>query len=77
MHLRAAHTTSKVNTNPCDPTIPDEFLRWNKAGGKVLAGLTRRRKAERIYMDDMNAELKEALELLVELFRLAKRTPHN
>lgn len=25
----------------------DEFLRWNKAGGKVLAGLTRRRKAER------------------------------
>ena len=36
----------KVNANPCDPTIPDEFLRWNKAGGKVLAGLTRRRKAE-------------------------------
>lgn len=25
----------------------DEFLRWNKAGGKVLAGLTRRREAER------------------------------
>lgn len=25
----------------------DEFLKWNKAGGKVLAGLTRRRKAER------------------------------
>lgn len=25
----------------------DEFLRWDKAGGKVLAGLTRRRKAER------------------------------
>lgn len=24
-----------------------EFERWNKAGGKVLAGLTRRRKAER------------------------------
>ena len=23
-----------------------EFLRWNKAGGKVMAGLTRRRKAE-------------------------------
>lgn len=36
----------KVNANPCDPTIPDEFPRWNKAGGKVLAGLTRRRKAE-------------------------------
>jgi len=25
----------------------NEFLRWNKAGGKVLAGLTRRREAER------------------------------
>lgn len=25
----------------------DEFEKWNKAGGKVLAGLTRRRKAER------------------------------
>ncbi|MDA4843602.1 lysozyme [Enterobacter hormaechei] len=25
----------------------DEFLRWNKAGGKVLKGLTRRREAER------------------------------
>ena len=25
----------------------DEFLRWNKAGGKVMNGLTRRREAER------------------------------
>lgn len=25
----------------------NEFLRWNKAGGKVLAGLTRRREAEK------------------------------
>lgn len=25
----------------------DQFLRWDKAGGKVLAGLTKRRKAER------------------------------
>ena len=25
----------------------NEFLRWNKAGGKVLNGLTRRREAER------------------------------
>ena len=25
----------------------DEFLKWNKAGGKLLAGLTRRRKSER------------------------------
>ena len=25
----------------------DEFLRWNKGGGRVLPGLTRRRRAER------------------------------
>ena len=25
----------------------DQFLRWNKAGGQVVAGLTRRREAER------------------------------
>jgi lysozyme len=36
----------KVNINPNDPTIFNEFLRWNKAGGKVLTGLTRRRQAE-------------------------------
>jgi len=27
--------------------VADQFLRWNKAGGKELAGLTRRRQAER------------------------------
>ena len=36
----------KVNANPCDKTIKYEFLKWNKAGGKVLNGLTRRRNAE-------------------------------
>jgi lysozyme len=25
----------------------DEFLKWNKAGGKVLKGLDKRRKGER------------------------------
>lgn len=36
----------KINANPNDPTIRDEFMKWNKAGGKVLNGLTKRRKAE-------------------------------
>jgi lysozyme len=36
----------KVNINPVDPTIRSEFARWNKSGGKVLTGLTRRREAE-------------------------------
>lgn len=36
----------KVNFNHNDPTIRAEFLKWNKAGGQVLKGLTIRRKAE-------------------------------
>lgn len=27
--------------------VPEQFLRWNKAAGKVMAGLTRRREAEK------------------------------
>jgi lysozyme len=36
----------KVNKNPNDLTIKAEFLKWNKAGGKVLNGLTNRRNEE-------------------------------
>ena len=36
----------KVNLNPNDLTIRDEFMKWNKGGGVVLNGLTRRRKSE-------------------------------
>jgi lysozyme len=36
----------KVNANPTDPTIAAEFAKWNKAGGKVLNGLTKRRAKE-------------------------------
>lgn len=36
----------KVNANPDDKTIADEFMKWTKAGGKVLKGLVNRRKAE-------------------------------
>jgi lysozyme len=45
-NLKSSTLLKKVNINPSDPTIFDEFLRWNKAGGKELAGLTRRRQAE-------------------------------
>lgn len=31
----------------------DQFLRWNRAGGQVLRGLTRRREAERaLFLED-------------------------
>ena len=36
----------KVNINPNDPTIANEFAKWNKAGGKVVNGLTKRRAVE-------------------------------
>jgi lysozyme len=36
----------KVNANPSDPTIRDEFMKWNKANGAVLHGLTNRRRDE-------------------------------
>jgi len=35
-----------VNANPNDAGISYQFKRWNKSRGRVLRGLTRRRKAE-------------------------------
>jgi lysozyme len=35
-----------VNINPNDANIAKEFLKWNKAGGKVVQGLTNRRIKE-------------------------------
>jgi len=45
-NLNKSTLLRKVNANPIDPTIDAEFLKWNKANGQVLAGLTRRRTAE-------------------------------
>ena len=36
----------KVNANPNDPSIKDEFMKWTKAGGKQLTGLVKRRASE-------------------------------
>ena len=36
----------KVLINPNDPSIAEEFKKWNKAGGKVVKGLTIRRQKE-------------------------------
>jgi lysozyme len=35
-----------VNANPDDEAIAAEIQKWNRANGQVLAGLSRRRKAE-------------------------------
>lgn len=45
-NLKSSTLLKKVNANPNDPTIRQEFLKWNKGGGKVLPGLTKRRTAE-------------------------------
>lgn len=47
-NLAKSTLLKKVNFNPNDPTIRQEFIKWNKAGGKVLAGLTTRRAAEAV-----------------------------
>ncbi len=36
----------KVQANPQDKTIKDEFLKWVNAGGRKLEGLVRRRNEE-------------------------------
>jgi len=36
----------KVTSNPNDPTIRDEFMKWKFAAHRELPGLVRRRKAE-------------------------------
>jgi lysozyme len=45
-NLQKSTLIKKVNANPKDITIADEFMKWNKAKGTVLKGLTRRRQAE-------------------------------
>ena len=45
-NLQKSTLLKMVNENPNDEGINEQFLRWNKAGGKELAGLTRRRRAE-------------------------------
>jgi lysozyme len=44
--LQKSTLLKKVNANPNDQTIRAEFMRWNRAGGRVLNGLTRRRQEE-------------------------------
>lgn len=45
-NFKSSSLLKMVNKSPNDNTIYLQFLRWNKANGKVLEGLTRRRMAE-------------------------------
>ena len=44
-NLNSSTLLKKLNTGDKE-SVPSEMLRWNKAGGEVLAGLTKRREAE-------------------------------
>lgn len=45
-NLKSSTLLKKVNNNPSDPTIRNEFMKWVRAGGRTLPGLVRRRQAE-------------------------------
>lgn len=45
-NLKSSTLLKKVNVNPDNPTIKDEFLKWTKGGGKTIPGLIRRRTEE-------------------------------
>lgn len=44
--LKGSTLLKKVNLNPNDPAIADEFLKWVYADGKKLDGLIARRSSE-------------------------------
>ncbi len=44
-NLKSSTLLKKLNAGNKDE-VPAEIVRWNKANGKVLAGLTKRREAE-------------------------------
>lgn len=54
--LKSSTLLKRVNNNPQDADICYQFSRWNKAGGKVLLGLTRRREeeAELYFKEEFN-----------------------
>jgi lysozyme len=45
-NLKSSTLLKKINSNPDDPTIADEFKKWTRANGKVLTGIVKRRDAE-------------------------------
>jgi len=44
--LKSSTLLKRINNDPNDPDISRQFNRWNKAGGRVLKGLTKRRIEE-------------------------------
>lgn len=51
----------------------DEFLKWNKSNGRVLAGLKRRRKAEKILFDKIPVQTVYTVQKGDTLSKIAKQ----
>jgi lysozyme len=45
-NLKSSTLLKKVNANPNDLSIADEFKKWNRSGGRILNGLIKRREEE-------------------------------
>lgn len=45
-NLQSSTLLKKVNANPNDQSIKQEFVKWSRANGKVLNGLLKRRNEE-------------------------------
>lgn len=44
--LKNSSLLRMINVNPTNPRIKDEFMKWNRGGGRVLSGLAKRRAEE-------------------------------
>jgi GH24 family phage-related lysozyme (muramidase) len=49
-NLRSSTLLKRLNSNDLED-VPNQIKRWNKAGGKVLNGLVRRREAEALLFE--------------------------
>ena len=49
-NLKSSTLRKRLNSNDLDD-VPNQIKRWDKAGGKVLAGLVRRREAESLLFE--------------------------
>lgn len=45
-NFRTSTLLKRVNNNPDDPDITKQFMRWTRAGGRIIKGLINRRRLE-------------------------------
>ncbi len=58
VHAFEGSTMLKLLNNAQYDLCADQFLRWNRAGGKVIQGLTTRREAERaLFMEEPDEDV--------------------